>query len=167
MSEESKMYYHLARQVDETEIGQEKETAKGLSRYWQGVISSTENNVVYQFRKEYIVEEIRKSEFPDLPSRKRSLFMIDTQWKENAELFLRGMGFRDSNLYGRTLTIVEPLQGNSHFADMEKLNVEDLDCSVIEDAAREYWNGMESHIPMYEILFEGSYIIRDIVKIYQ
>ena len=47
MSEESKMYYHLARQVDETEIGQEKETAKDLSYYWQGVISRTENNYIY------------------------------------------------------------------------------------------------------------------------
>ena len=166
MSEESKMYYHLARQVDETEIGQEKETAKDLSCYWQGLISRPENNYVYQFRKEYIVEEIRKSEFPDLPSRKRSIFMIDTQWEEYAELFLRGMGFRDSNLNGRTLTIVEPLQGNLHRADMEKLNVEDLDYSEIEDAARKYWNGMESYVPMYEILFEGPYIIREIVRTY-
>lgn len=121
-----------------------------------------------QLLKEYIFEDIRASEFPRLPSRKRCMFLIDAEQAEGAEDCLRKMNFEGSIPCGRSLIKVEPIKGESitHRTDAKLLDINLARQSDIADRARKYWSGTSDPIELSEVLLEGSYIIRKIIKTY-
>ena len=118
-----------------------------------------------QLLKEYIFEDIRASEFPQLPSRKRCMFLVEA---EEAEDCLRKMGFEGSSLCGYSLIKVEPIKGDSitHRTDAKLLDINLARQPDIADRARKYWNGTSDPIELSEVLLEGSFIIRKIIKTY-
>ena len=120
-----------------------------------------------ELHKEHIFEEIRASEFPNIPSRKRCMFLLDTDQEEEAEADLRKMGYEDSHLSGKLLIKVEPIEGSSVIlqTDAALLDVNNCNDPEIAEAARRYWRGTSQPVKP-EVLFEGQYIIREVVKSY-
>lgn len=118
-----------------------------------------------QLLKEYIFEDIRASEFSQLPSRKRCMFLVEA---EEAEDCLRKMGFEGSSLCGYSLIKVEPIKGDSitHRTDAKLLDINLARQPDIADRARKYWQGTSDPIELSEVLLEGSFIIRKIIKTY-
>lgn len=121
-----------------------------------------------QLLKEYIFEDIRASEFPQLPSRKRCMFLFEAEQTKEAEGYLRKMNSERSILCGRSLIKVEPIKGDSitHRTDAKLLDINLARQPDIADRARKYWQGTSDPIELSEVLLEGSFIIRKIIKTY-
>ena len=131
---------------------------------------SLSSNLAYssQLLKEYIFEDIRASEFPNLPSRKRCMFLFDgKQDKEEAKVLSAKM-FGASYLSGRSLINIEVVNGKSiiHRTDATLLDVNVRKQPEIVEAARKYWTGTNESIERHEVILEGSYIICEIIETY-
>ena len=118
-----------------------------------------------QLLKEYIFEEVRASEFPQVPSRKRCMFLFEAEQDEDAEAYLQKMGFE---LKGKSLIKVEPIEDNSvtHRTDAKLLDVNLSKQPEIATAARKYWHGTNQPAELPEVLLEGLFIIREVIKSY-
>ena len=191
----SKTYYHLTSwQIGPKLIDQQYETHWKVSNYWQQKLDgsslvdyerqlreSLEKQQVSEeimrlivhgkysaeLLKEYIFEELRASEFSHLPSRKRCMFLLNADQVEDAEVALQKMCFRDSVLSGRSLIKVELIRDNSvtHQADAKLLDLNQGNYQEIAANARKYWQGTSQPV-MPEVLFEGQFIIREVIKRY-
>ncbi len=183
----SKTYYHLtSRPMDSIYVGKQDKTDWELSYYWQSILDDSyliddckdfpqEISSIFlymkycsQLLKEYIFEDVRASEFSQVPSRKRCMFLFEIEQDEEAEAYLRKMGCDDSKLSGRSLIKLEPIKGNSvtHRTDMKLLNINLSKQPEIVTAARKYWHGTSDPIELSEVLLEGEFIIRKIIKTY-
>ena len=113
--------------------------------------------------KEYIFEEIRACEFPQVSSRMRCLFLFEAEQDEDAEVYLQNMGFE---LRGKFLIKVEPVDGKSvtHRNDARLLDVNIGKQPEIAAVARKYWQGTTLSVEPPEVLLEGSFVIREIVQ---
>ncbi|MDE2888529.1 MAG: DUF2441 domain-containing protein [Gemmatimonadota bacterium] len=113
--------------------------------------------------KEYIFEEIRASEFPQIPSRMRCLFLFEAEHDKDAEVYLQKMGYP---LTGRSLIKVEPVDGKSatHRTDAKLLDVNLSRQPEVAAAARKYWKGTSDPVALPEVLLEGSFVISEIVR---
>ena len=113
--------------------------------------------------KEYIFEEIRTSEFPQVPSRMRCLFLFEAEHDKDAEVYLQKMGY---SLTGRSLIKVEPVDGKSatHRTDAKLLDVNLSKQPEVAAAARKYWQGTSDPVELPEVLLEGSFVISEIVR---
>ena len=113
--------------------------------------------------KEYIFEEIRASEFPQVPSRMRCLFLFEAEHDKDAEVYLQKMGY---SLTERSLIKVEPVNGKSatHRTDAKLLDVNLSKQPEVAAAARKYWQGTSDPVELPEVLLEGSFVISEIVR---
>lgn len=113
--------------------------------------------------KEYIFEEIRADEFPQVPSRGRCMFLFEAEQDQDAEIYLQKMGY---SLTGRTLIKVEPVDGKcvTHRTDAKLLDVNLGKQPEIAAAARRYWRGTTDPVELPEVLLEGSFVIREVVR---
>jgi hypothetical protein len=110
--------------------------------------------------KELLFEEIRVAEFPNLPSRRRAifLFVIDL----DPECYMRSMNF---STHDRYILEVEPLAGSRvHRADSRLLNCNLRPRPDKEHSARQYWTGTLDVGNHVEVLLEGQYRITRIVQ---
>ena len=97
------------------------------------------------------------------------MFLLEVEQDGEAEAYLRKMGYdEDSKLSGCSLIKLEPIKGNSvtHRTDMKLLNIKLSKQPEIAAAARKYWHGTSEPIELSEVLLEGEFIIREIIKTY-
>lgn len=192
----SKTYYHLTPwQIGPELVDQQCETNWEVSHYWQQKLDGSflvdherqnrdilngqqilEEVIIHQLvhakysaelLKEYIFEELRASEFSHRPSRKRCMFLLNADQDEDAEAELQKMGFEGSELSGKSLIKVEPIRDNSviHQTDAKLLDVNQGKYHEIAANARKYWRGASQPVNP-EVLFEGQFIIRKVIKSY-
>ena len=191
----SKTYYHLTSwQIGPELVNQQYETYWKVSNYWkckldgsylvyyekdirdilngQQVSEEKIRQLVHakhsaELRKERIFEEIRKSAFSHLPSRKRCMFLLNADQDEDAEAELQMMGFEDSTLSGKSLIKVELIGDNSvtHQTDAKLLDINQGNYQEIAANARKYWQGANQPV-IPEVLFEGQFIIREVINSY-
>lgn len=101
---------------------------------------------------EYLWESVRKSEYPDKPSRLSSVFCFDD--RANAEMFYRS--YRDEDY---VISSISLLSGTTERFDMNwftdfagDLSFDEAICKV-----RSYWSKEYTSEPILEILHEGKY----------
>jgi len=113
--------------------------------------------------KEYIFEDIRQKLSPSLPSRKKCLFLLDTE--ENAKVFYDSFGVKKKyKIRVETLEEAKPII---------RVDASWLDCNIqtveqMELFAKSYWSGeiKNKHNYKQEILFEGKILVNDVNPVY-
>jgi intein/homing endonuclease len=110
--------------------------------------------------KEYIFEEIRLTEFPHKPSRKKCIFLVPFE----VEIFEFATKL-NYNLNSKTLMEIEVIQNdNLHFADLTLLNCNSLSHFEKVKAARQYWQGTTTRDINTEVLYIGEFKINSIIQ---
>ena len=104
------------------------------------------------YARELIWEDIRKTEFPHLPSRKHCLWLIPDleglrYWIDNLELKKGEFEYKIARVEA---------QGKFHSADESLLGHESEPYPQTALRARKYWSGEMSDSRKVEVLFEGS-----------
>lgn len=110
--------------------------------------------------KEYIFEEVRVNYYPNLPSRKRCMFLFDPETNINEYAALLNFDMEKYNLVE-----IETAEENSK---MLRVNMDLLNCNLkyyneIIAMAHEYWKGTSEISLNTEILFEGEFKILQIL----
>lgn len=108
--------------------------------------------------RELIWEDIRKTEFPHLPSRQRCIWLAaDAKgvkfWLEN--LGLNGQEFQIAKV---------KVQGRIHIASDEHLLTDSEPMFTTIKRSRQYWLGINDHPASREILFEGRLKVIEFVS---
>ncbi|MHA1942226.1 MAG: DUF2441 domain-containing protein [Candidatus Hodarchaeales archaeon] len=111
--------------------------------------------------KEYIFEEVRINSFPRLPSRKRCIFLFDKEL--DIVSYANRLEFDMSNYSLLEIEAVEPI-GKIFRANMQLLDVNSGDYGDFKKNAEEYWACCSQIDINSEVLFEGNYRIKEIVK---
>ena len=110
--------------------------------------------------KEYIFEDIRINEFPDKPSRMKCIFLAPQS--VDLKEFAKMMNFGGELKYLE----IQPLDDSKvHFANISLLNCDPLDHEVKINNAREYWNGNDEITKDTEVLYEGEFIITQVLTL--
>lgn len=97
--------------------------------------------------KEYVFEDVRRAAFPELPSRRRCMYLLDSSHDPAA--FASSIG-----LDGAAVYVVEVVSGCLHRAELAALDCNLRPHSEIEAHARRYWTHAEPGDGT-EVLFEG------------
>lgn len=99
------------------------------------------------FIRETIFEEVRKSYFPQLPSRKTCIWVCD---KNAVEYWWNSLQSEGNYIFELNLT------GSMHHADQHHLIHDTVDHDTLRSSAFQYWTGIEDSKSIEtEILFEG------------
>jgi hypothetical protein len=103
--------------------------------------------------RELAWEMIRHREFPEAPSRRTALWLVDTfeqaaSWLEEFDGFKQVVAVRAT--------------GTIHRADASLFMEDDERLPEMYAAARAYWRGRQSASPRPEILFRGELVVEDI-----
>lgn len=110
--------------------------------------------------KEYIFEEVRVNKYNELPSRKRCMFLFDSQidYKDYAKVI-------NFSLEEYNLIEIEVLKDMSKLlrVDMSLLNCNINLYDEIVSKAEEYWSGADKIDLNTEILFEGNFKIKRVI----
>lgn len=97
--------------------------------------------------RELIYEEVRRNEFPRLPSRRHCIWLCD---KETLGLWLNTLG-EDTSVYRVKVS------GNLHMCCGEQLEDNSINYTILTDAARRYWSGENAKTSKErEYLLEGK-----------
>ena len=110
--------------------------------------------------KEYVFEEVRQTEFPNKPSRKKCMFLAPTE----VDIFdyAKNLNY-DTNT--KTLMEIEIIQNdNLHFADLILLNCNGLPHKEKVNAARQYWQGTTNRDNNTEVLYTGQFKIKSLIQ---
>jgi hypothetical protein len=110
--------------------------------------------------KEYVFEDVRSREFPEVPSRKSCLFCFDSVLDPKA--YFQSMGFFTE---GRLLIEIEPMTERSSTLNTSFTHL-NCNMSSIEDMeknARLYWKGATTNEFENEILLTGTFKICRII----
>lgn len=111
--------------------------------------------------REYIFEEIRLEKFPDLPSRKNCMFCLpdNCTLKSAREVFNLSIEYRPTTLR------IEGVKGEHIFCECDAnwLNCNIKKINEVKESAYKYWDGHKTEKPMIEILFSGSFTIKEIL----
>lgn len=103
--------------------------------------------------KEYIFEEVRTSDFPNKPSRKKCMFLVPY----DVDIFDYALNLQ-YGLTNRTLLEIETIEGGQlHFADLTLLNCNSHKHSEKVEAAKQYWEGTKNINLYTEVLFSGQF----------
>src|SRR5260370_25936751 len=109
--------------------------------------------------KEILFEEVRVAEYPDLPTRKRCIFLFDPQ---DPMAYALRMKF---SLLERVVVEVDPLAGaRVHRGDAALLNCTARAPGDQRDYARRYWRGEMTSEAVPAGLLEGPFRITLIVR---
>lgn len=110
--------------------------------------------------KEYIFEEIRTSDFPDKPSRKKCMFLVP--YEVDIYEYASNLQY---DLSTRTLLEIETIDGGQiHFADLTLLNCNAHKHSDKVEAAKKYWLGTNNFDLNTEVLFTGQFMVTSIIE---
>jgi Protein of unknown function (DUF2441) len=116
--------------------------ANSVGDYMKGPVKETRELV-----KEFIFEDVRRAEFPALPSRRTCLYLIDEV--QDPRTYATAMGLTMPHLYH-----VRVDEGRLHRAPIAALNCITRSHDEIEEHARAYWRG-GSRGAETEVLLEG------------
>lgn len=110
--------------------------------------------------KEYIFEDIRTKEFPDLPSRRNCMFLIGTD-----EILKDYLSHYKLNILERNIVKIEIIEQEKKIV---KVNPKFLNCNLMkvqdmEEQARNYWMQKDTDEPYCEYLFRGKFRIVEII----
>ena len=109
------------------------------------------------FLRELIWEDVRRREFPHLPSRQRCIWLISTI--EGVRYWLGRMGNPED------FQVIEAtVQGRLHVASESHLLGEAEPLTVAIQMARQYWLGVVDNLNTQEIIFEGRVKVEAIVN---
>jgi hypothetical protein len=126
------------------------------------MVSFISKHLVYSstLLKEYIFEEVRVNKYPELPSRKKCMFLFDLEI--DYQQYSKVLKFI---LEKYNLIVIEPLKGESKFlrVDMNLLNCNLYLYDDIVANAEKYWMGTDKVYLNTEILFEGKFKIKRII----
>ena len=110
--------------------------------------------------KEYIFDEVRLEIQPSAPSRKKCMYLFDNtyDYKKYAEL----LSFELSNY---NLLEIEPISEKFSYikTDFSFLNCNVENYNSIRENAIKYWNGEIHNQENCEILFQGDFIIKNVL----
>lgn len=107
--------------------------------------------------REIIWEDIRKSEFPHLPSRQRCIWLIADV--EGLKFWLQNLDLEE-----QVFQILKvKVEGKLHIANDEHLLTDSEPMLKTIERARQYWSGSKDNATSREILFEGNLTVLDIV----
>lgn len=107
--------------------------------------------------RELIWEDVRKSEFPHLPSRQRCIWLIPS--REGVTFWLNRLGLK-----GQDFQIARVrLQGRFHVGSDEHLLGDSEPMSLTIKRARQYWLGIHDSEATQEILFEGRLKVQEFI----
>lgn len=124
-------------------------------------VASIANDLVRHFVayvRELIWEDVRKTEFPHLPSRQRCIWLIPSL--EGVYFWLNRLG-----LEGQEYQIARVrLQGRLHIGSDEHLLGDSEPMSVTIKRARQYWLGISDSESTQEILFEGRIRVEEFIS---
>jgi hypothetical protein len=112
--------------------------------------------------REILFESVREEVAPDLPSRRRCLFLVDGA----VDLDAAANRYRFDE-QGRTVVAIEPSPGSRVFrARFSLLDTSPIVADIME-AARLYWQGASPGTPHedVEILFEGAFTVGAVSRI--
>ena len=108
--------------------------------------------------RELIWEDVRKTEFPHLPSRQRCIWLIPS--REGVSFWLNRLG-----LEGQEFQIARVrLQGRLHVGSDEHLLGDSEPMELTIKRARQYWLGINDSEATQEILFEGRLKIQEFIE---
>ena len=107
--------------------------------------------------RELIWEDIRKSEFPHLPSRQRCIWLAADE--EGVKFWLQNLGLDNQEFQIAKVQV----QGRLHVASDEHLLTDSEPMLTTIKRARQYWLGINDHPASREILFEGRLKVLDFV----
>jgi len=112
--------------------------------------------------KEYIFEEVRQKDFPNLPSRKNCMFALP----DNVNIEEVRARFGMSDQIHKTLLRIEGVPENH---TVTRVDANFLNCNLskqpqIKEYATKYWSGEEMENPLTELLLVGRYKILEILN---
>ena len=111
--------------------------------------------------RELAFEEVRKTEFKDLPSRLKCMFLIDN--KESCIKNLKTCHHKGHGTFFQVVAV--KLNGNVFYATAKNVRRTGLSYEEYKTMAREYWSQEQKiNIPANEILFEGKAEIVEIIE---
>ncbi|MBX3231455.1 MAG: hypothetical protein KIT84_10955 [Labilithrix sp.] len=162
--------------------GQQLSTARPESRwsyYWQGrrtgqMPFAGTGKAAMDVLKEYVFEEVRRSDFKAAPSRQRCLFAFPPQVlrEDEAVATLESMALvRSPTVQAfwkkgvwKVLMELELAGGAVHIGDSKLLDCSHLTVEQIETEAGKYWRG-EGNTD--ELLYEGPFRVTRMVKSFE
>jgi hypothetical protein len=103
--------------------------------------------------KEYVFEEIRSTEYPSKPNRRRCLFAFSTA--HDPDEYAKRLGFERARY--RLIEIRALDDARTHCGDMVHLNTNLSDYTGLAEAARRYWGGADERSATSELLLEGKF----------
>ena len=108
--------------------------------------------------QEEVFENIRKSEYPDLPTRKSCIWVCD---REHLEKWWNLFCSKDNRFVKHKRKILElKLEGKIHKADGRLIDSDSYKIEDFEERARKYWEGNFHSEDEFEILFLGKAIVQ-------
>jgi len=111
--------------------------------------------------REELFERVRLSDFPQLPSRKNSIWVTNKELVPNwNQQILRGQLTEETRIFEVSLD----QDSNIHNADQYYVEIEAFSIEDIEERAQDYWKGNLSKNPMIEVIVEGKLTVNNIFK---
>lgn len=103
------------------------------------------------FIRETIFEEIRRNEFPTLPSRMQCIWVCE---EEDIQYWSDKLHAGEKAIFKISLT------GVMHRANPENLVSDSIEHNLLREHARQYWKANDlENTPAHEVLFEGDVFV--------
>ena len=110
------------------------------------------------YLRELIWEDIRKNEFPHLPSRQRCMWLIPSL--DGVSYWLQRLGLENTDYQ----VVKVSVQGRFHIASEKYLLVDSEPYKVSIQKARQYWLGIVDESETQEVIFEGRVKVQEIIN---
>ncbi len=126
-----------------------------------GDLAATADEVSRHFMKyvrELIWEDVRRKEFPHLPSRQRCMWLIPNL--DGVKFWLRRMGVEQ-----RFQVLKVQIQGRVHKASESYLLTDSEPMEETIQKARQYWLGVVEQTETEEIIFEGRMRVVEVMPL--
>lgn len=105
---------------------------------------------------EIVFEDVRRREFPHLPSRQRCVWLIPNQG--GVKFWLRRM-----DVGGQFQVLKVRVQGRLHTASESYLVTDGFSLEEMIRSARQYWLGIVEDAETEEIIFEGRMRVEEVM----
>lgn len=158
--EEQRKLYHVTNSSDGSIL--DVPGVKYLSAVKNGEITSSNLPAIAHemathfvtYIRELIWEDVRKKEFPHLPSRQRCIWLIPNI--EGVRYWVRRLESEDQVVRVKT-------QGRLHKASESFLLGDSEPMNLTIQKARQYWLGVVEQVGTEEIIFEGRITVEEII----
>jgi hypothetical protein len=108
---------------------------------------------------EFVFEDVRRREFPHLPSRQRCVWLIPNQ--DGARYWVRRLGMVEEGVDFQVVRV--RVQGRLHTASESYLVTDSMPLLEVITRARQYWLGIVEEAGTEEIIFEGRMRVEEVM----